>query len=176
MFLLWRSLRNRRLESGNLFSRRIKYASSCYYYGSSSLRVTRPVWSLKISLSLRSTSLLPTSTSVIPMTTIREMRRNFVLLLGIRSNVLFSLHRCDRVLYHLNENVRKDTLTVQKYDHVLDMQASDHKPVYCLFNMKVKHHNKKEMKAIHSQIEKDLLDIDTTDIADVLNDLFSVRS
>lgn len=74
---------------------------------------------------------------------------------------------CDRVLYHLNENVRKDTLTVQKYDHVLDMQASDHKPVYCLFNMKVKHHNKKEMKAIHSQIEKDLLDIDTTDIADV---------
>lgn len=110
------------------------------------------------------------------MTTIREMRRNFVLLLGIRSNVLFSLYRCDRVLYHLNENVRKDTLTVQKYDHVLDMQASDHKPVYCLFNMKVKHHNKKEMKAIHSQIEKDLLDIDTTDIADVLNDLFSVRS
>ena len=103
------------------------------------------------------------------------MRRNFVLLLGIRSNVLFSLHRCDRVLYHLNENVRKDTLTVQKYDHVLDMQASDHKPVYCLFNMKVKHHNKKEMKAIHNQIEKDLLDIDTTDIADVLNDLFAVR-
>ena len=110
------------------------------------------------------------------MTTIREMRRNFVLLLGIRSNVLFSLYRCDRVLYHLNENVRKDTLTVQKYDHVLDMQASDHKPVYCWFNMKVKHHNKKEMKAIHSQIEKDLLDIDTTDIADVLNALFSVRS
>ncbi|KAK8799422.1 hypothetical protein WA158_002637 [Blastocystis sp. Blastoise] len=74
---------------------------------------------------------------------------------------------CDRVLYHLNDTVNEDTIEVQKYDHVMDMMASDHKPVYCLFKMKVKHHNKKQMKTIRNTIEKELNDVNSNDIPDI---------
>ncbi|CBK21635.2 uncharacterized protein [Blastocystis hominis] len=63
---------------------------------------------------------------------------------------------CDRILYKTGDGASMDDIEVLTYDHIMKLSGSDHKPIFCEMNVRVKEYDPAKRKKIQLRIEREL--------------------
>ncbi|KAL0233400.1 hypothetical protein PCE1_001916 [Barthelona sp. PCE] len=79
---------------------------------------------------------------------------------GIDAEKVRTASYCDRVMYHVNtdnfELFNVEAIEVSDYRSIMDVKISDHKPVFCAMNAKIKHYDDVKRANVYRAALRDL--------------------